>query len=172
MKKDEIIEFIENVSLAEGCLKQPAIDDQIHDFELKNKCIIPVDLLFLLKITNGVDFKLVRFWSLNEYKSLSRFFAEDESKFFYSNYRKNQLPEEGTGLLFDSEGKWLFKEQEFYFIFSDYNIESSFWAINLSDGEPNNVICVYVSQNAYRNVANSLSEFIEIFNSQGMEFLI
>ncbi|MEI9910592.1 MAG: SMI1/KNR4 family protein [Bacteroidota bacterium] len=172
MKKDEIIKFIENVLLAEGCLKQPAINDQVYDFELKNKCIIPVDLLFLLKITNGFDFKLVRFWPLNEYKSLSRFFTEDESKVFYTDYRKNQLPEEGAGLLFDSEGKWLLKEQEFYFIFSDYNIESSFWAINLSEGETNNVICVYVSQNAYRNVANSLSEFIEIFNSQGLEFLI
>lgn len=72
-------------------------------------------------------------------------------------------PERGEDDMIVTAPRWALPNADDYFIFGDYNIEGSYWAIRLCDHADNSVITVYDYSNVYVPTAPSFDEFVRIY---------
>ena len=73
-----------------------------------------------------------------------------------------------------SDPKWLLASAEQYFLFGDYNIEGSHWAIKLIGEKKKNSNVVVISEhtNSFRYIARTFTEFLLIYINDCAEALI
>jgi SMI1 / KNR4 family (SUKH-1) len=154
-------------------LDKSVTEDKVREFELNNKVALPEDLKHFLLGSNGFAademYAMSRFWRLGEYTSVSNYFK--------ANVIKDRTPENDLLLskrLVDINGKWLLLDVDNFYLFGDYNSNGSYWAIQLSPDNQKEtiIICISDFSNIYSVVANSFTQFINIFYNQCPEELL
>jgi hypothetical protein len=155
----------------------PIAQDEFELFEKANNVRVPSDLKAFFSALNGFgedemlglsNFReLKKMLRLTEMMRLDRPMTSNLKEAIENGYLYNS-PESKQKIINASCG-WELNDAASYFIFGDYNVESCFWAINLSpeNSDINEVLCLYVWGNSFRWVANSFSEFVHQFISEG-----
>jgi SMI1 / KNR4 family (SUKH-1) len=148
-------------------------DVEIKKFEVNNKVSLPADLKYFLLNTNGFAddemYAMSRFWKLDEYVKLSSYFKQD--------IIKDAIPDNDLlahKKLVAIDGTWLLPDVDNFYLFGDYNVNGSYWAIKLvpESNKETIIICVSDFSNVYRVVANGFIQFIDIFFNQCPEELL
>ncbi len=134
------------------------LDEQINLFEFRNKLIIPDDLLAYFKLTDGeiddYNVDMFTFYKFDEFKSVKEEVGDYGGTPNYTNI-VNTLPfHEGC------------------FIFAEYSIFVSVFAIRLYDSktEVNEIYSIIGDQ--YKIVANSFTEFINLYREDFSSILL
>lgn len=146
-----IKKFKEALNSKDGiCKIVPANNEEILLFEKSNNVLLPQDLIMYFKNINGTneeyDNRFFQFYSLQKFKSIN-----EELKYW-------------TGLPDYSGIVHSLKDYSKYFVFADYSFHMFSYAIYLHDIIDNNknevlIIC----GNEYKKIANSFSEFVELY---------
>ena len=139
-------------------LESPATDQELISFQAKNNVSFPDDLIKYFSELNGssvqYDDKLFKFYSLLQFVSIENELASWAGIPDYTN---------------------IVRSMEFHencFVFSDYFFRSSAYAIRLYEKKSNvNEIYVIIGDE-YRLIANSLSEFVDLYLKDASELYL
>lgn len=139
-------------------LESPATDQELMSFQEDNDVMFPDDLIKYFTELNGssdqYDDKFFKFYSLFQFVSI-----------------KNELSN-WTGVPDYTNIVNSMKFHENCFVFSDYFFHSSAYAIRLYNKKSNvNEIYVIIGDE-YRLIADSLSEFIELYLKDSSELYL
>ncbi|RPE05824.1 SMI1/KNR4 family protein [Chitinophaga lutea] len=173
----------QNILKNNGIAANPPVDKyQITAFESQNNVKIPHDFGLYLTTMNGFRegemWGLSNLWPLHRIIPLTRLASLKEA---LSTNIKDALEK---SCLYDSSASaenkivnpsnnWSLPNADSFFIFGDYNVNSCYWAIKLSNSRGgNNIICIYDWGNTYHTVAGSFSDFIGKIVTEGGESLI
>lgn len=146
---------------------------EIQKFEVKNKINFPDDLKYFLVSSNGFAddemYAMSRFWRLDEYVSVSSYFNKDVIKNILT--QDDLLPYKR---LVDVDGTWLLPNADSFYLFGDYNVNGSYWAIELTQRKHMEacIICISDFSNVYREVTNSFTHFVDTFINKAPEELL
>lgn len=134
----------------------PASNEEILLFEKNNNVFLPQDLIMYFKNINGTneeyDNRFFQFYSLQKFKSIN-----EELKYW-------------TGLPDYSGIVNSLKDYSKYFVFADYSFHMFSYAIHLHDiidNNKNEVLIICGSE--YKKIANSFSEFVELYLKDSIE---
>jgi hypothetical protein len=196
----KIIEELKQYWISIGIEFSKGINDTALDrLELAYGLKLPEDFRkYLLEVNGMAEYEmdgLTRFWECNRFVRLTdRFSLYDKYSSSVREYWDTTIPydshqhedsecfsplrfpaiynETGEKL---SDAKWALDFAQYYFIFGDYNIEGSHWAIKLF--EPTipkdcNIIVIYEHTNSFRYVANSFTDFLAAYLYDCSEALI
>jgi len=130
-------------------------DEDIMFFQSKNKVLLPKDLVKYFKHINGTneeyDNRFFRFYSLNQFKSINEELINWSGLPDYSGI-VNTL-----------------KEYSSYFVIADYSFHMFVYAIHLSNSDNYENEVLVISGDEYKKIANSFSEFIELYFEDSLE---
>lgn len=165
-------------------ISHPATTDEVDSFCARHSVTFPASLRNYCMTLNGLAENdldgLARLWPLQEFQRIT------ERLPLYERYapttreawdrgvpihaplkgRENYLrfpPESDADDTIVTPPRWALPNADGYFIFGDYNIEGSYWAIRLCDDGDNAVITVYDYSNVYVPSAASFDEFIGVY---------
>ena len=175
--------------LSEGVQPNEELKQSIlSEFEAQWGVQIPVDLGDYLLTVNGLPptelHGLARLWSLQEYRrvidvfELHKSYAPTVKQGWALGERVDEPSplSEGWHRLRSNEPypRFLLPDAASFYLFGDYNIEGSHWAINLGkDVEGKNaVVSIYEYTNRFHYVATSFSDFLTKYITDGPEGLI
>ena len=160
-----------------------ATDADISRFCSRNAVSLPDSAVAYCHILNGIPDTqldgLARLWPLTEWQRLTeRFQLHDQyaptareawtqcvpidDPSADPNLRLRLPPELHANGSQTAPSRWLLPDADEYFVFGDYNIEGSHWAVRLSVGN-DTVLTVYDHCNSYLHVAPSFADFIQTY---------
>ena len=162
----------------------PASAEDVADFSARHSVKFPASLREYCLMVNGLaggDLDgLARLWPLHDFQRVTDRLplyeqyapttrdAWDRGIPIHAPLRDREqylrLPPEraadGTAV---APARWSLPKAHEYFIFGDYNIEGSYWAIHLGDRGESRVITVYDYSNIYVPVADSFEDFVGVY---------
>lgn len=148
--------------------------EDINLFEQTNDIALPQDLKYNLLNLNGFAdneiFEMSRFWRLDEYKKVTKYFGSDILR-----GNNESLNSTVYNQLMTEQSEWLLLEPGQYYLFADYNINGSYWAIKMKPEiyyVDTPIISISDTLNLYRKVADSFTEFVSVFFEDGPEGLL
>ncbi|MBC7920228.1 MAG: SMI1/KNR4 family protein [Ferruginibacter sp.] len=152
--KEQIAQLKELWKL-ENAASTTATENKIASFYSKNNLLIPNDLVVYFKLLNGTnegyDEKFFQFYSFKQFKSVN-----EELKYWrgipdYTNI-VNTL-----------------NNHESFFIVADYFFHLFAYAIRLYQDESTKNEVLVICGDQYKRIANSFSEFIDLYLSESIE---
>lgn len=158
--------------------------DVVNKFEEDSNVKFPNSFFEYLMLfnagENGIQVQLANFWPLTAIKPVSEYFDPNvELTYSVEEALKNgrlYSRQDALHQLIGLNKQFKLEGAEKFFIFGDYNINSCYWAIELSSNSypkcSDSVICIYHWGNSYKKVADSFVEFLEIFLQDDAEALI
>jgi hypothetical protein len=156
-----------------GIVHGKSTEQLIHAFEMENKIYLPADFKTFISEVNAVNenlqFEMVNFWTLDRMVPIFQYF---DASVKLTTDLKDAI---NNGLRYDSStnseeqffrsGTFAIKNSHSYFLFADYNMNASYWAIQLTTSmkKNNQIISINDWGNQYRVVAKSFTEFATQF---------
>lgn len=130
-------------------------EDELFLFQIKNNLLIPSDLFEYFKTLNGTneeyDDRFFKFYSLSNFKSINDDLKNWNGVPDYSNIVNTLV------------------EYKSYYVFADFSFCMFSYAIKLyTDLSIKNEVLV-ISGDEYKTIANSFSEFIELYLNNSIE---
>lgn len=153
--KSKIGYFKEIWELENGTISILPTNDEIIAFQSKNNVLFPYDLMEYFRILNGsnneYDDRFFRFYSLSNFKSIN-----DELKYW------NGIPD------YSNIVNTLTEYKSFY-VFADFSFCMFSYAIKLYPDTKDNNLVLVLCGDKYRVIANSFSEFIDLYLNNSIE---
>lgn len=171
---------------------RPATVEQIAAFTAHNSVAIPPSLHQYLVTVNGLAGDnmdgLARLWPLSEFRRVTDYLT------LYQRYAPTCReawtrgvpihaplkggeqylrlpPERAADDSIVRQPQWALPDADDYFVFGDYNIEGSYWALRLRDGAESSVITIYDYSNVYIPASSSFDEFLRIYVEESPDVL-
>jgi hypothetical protein len=133
----------------------PATDNQILSFQSKNNLVIPKDLAEYFILLNGTneryDERFFQFYSFDQFKNIDEELKNWGGVPDYRNIVNTLL------------------DYETYFVFADYSFHMFSYAIRLYPNETSKNEVLVVCGDQYSHIANSFSEFIDLYIVESIE---
>lgn len=194
-EEPKMLDALKKAWLEEGIvLNRGATEQELSEFEGRFHVKLPATMRDYFVELNGmpegyVD-GLTRLWPLAEVRQLTEFMspsnwpARTEQEVAYilgfnsplgpDWHRLMEPPQRTQETISSVSAFFLLPDAESYFVFGDYNIGGSNWAIKLGNSleSGNGILIIYDYTNVYHRVADSFEDFIAQYLAESPEHLI